>query len=324
MSGTPAAETLAAPSLGEFRQERSAASRAWRWLWRFMRTKRAGAFGLVISVLIVLIGILAPWIAPYGKDEIFNEPNPKYDINSFEPEALNPTILARLDTPSWDHPFGTDDKGRDLLTRVLLGARLSLQVGLASAALATIIGSAIGIVSGYFGGIIDLVVQRIVDAMIAIPSLVMLLLLVQVAEPSLGITIFALSVLGTFGASRVVRSATLGVRNDVYIQAARVVGASPLRIMFRHVLPNIVAPIIVIFTISIGANILAESGLSFLNLGVQGPSWGQMVNIGRTFIDTKPAMSLIAGGALTLTVLAFNLLGDALRDVLDPRQRGSR
>jgi peptide/nickel transport system permease protein len=299
--------------------------RAAAGLGRFCIAKKVGAFGLFLSVFFIVLALVGPAIVPYNKDEVFNKPNPNYDINSFSADALSPTILARLDAPSLSHPFGTDDKGRDLLTRVILGARVSMQVGILAAGFATILGCIIGMVSGYFGGIVDMLVQRMVDAMIAIPGLVFLLLLVQVvSQPSLQITIIALTVLGVFGASRVVRSATLVVRNDVYIDAARVLGAGPIRIMTRHVLPNIVAPIIVIFTISIGANILAEAGLAFLNLGVPGPSWGQMVNQGRTNLDTKPMMSLVSGGAITLTVLGFNLLGDALRDVLDPRQRGSK
>jgi peptide/nickel transport system permease protein len=322
MTDTPTSTSaLATGSPLELRASQPAWRVTLRWLGWFYRRKRAGAFGATVAFAIVIIGLTGPWWVPYGKDDVFNEPNPKYDVNSFESDALSPTVLSRLSGPSWDHPFGTDDKGRDLFTRVVLGARLSLQVGLAASALATVFGTLIGLSSGYAGGLVDLVIQRFVDAMIAVPSLVFLLLLVQVAEPSLSITIIALTVLGTFGASRVVRAAVLSVTNESYVEAARVIGASPIRIMLQHVLPNTAAPIIVIFTISIGANILAESGLSFLNLGVQGPSWGGMVNTGRTFVSDKPAMSLIAGGALTLTVLSFNLFGDALRDIFDPRQR---
>jgi len=295
--------------------------RAWRAFSWFCRTKKVGAFGLALTLAMVVVAIIGPAIVPYDKDETFETANPKYNPASFDREALNPTILSRLDGPSADHLLGTDDKGRDLLTRIILGARLSLEVGIAASALATVIGAAIGIISGYLGGLVDLVVQRIVDAMIAIPGTLFLLLLLQTSEPSKTTTIAALTVLGIFGASRVMRSAVLGVRNEAYIQAAQVVGASALRTMVRHVLPNVVAPLLVIFTIQIGGNILAEAGLAFLGLGVPGPSWGQMVSTGRTFIDTKPLMSVFAGGAITLTVLGLNLLGDALRDVFDPRQR---
>ncbi|HJP41569.1 MAG TPA: ABC transporter permease [Dehalococcoidia bacterium] len=297
-----------------------------RWmlaLGRFMRDKKAGGFSLVIVVTMSVLAVFGDALAPYGRDETFRGENPHYDINSLKPEAMNPTILSRLNSPSWNHPLGTDDRGRDLLSRLMMGAQLAMTVGVVSALIATGIGSTMGIISGYFGGWFDLVVQRLVDAMIAIPGLLILLMLVQITEPSMRTTILALSFGGIWGASRVVRSAALVERGAVHVEAARTVGAGPVRIMARHVFPNILSPIVVIFTISIGGNILAESGLAFLNLGVPGPSWGQMVNLGRTHLDTKPIMSIMAGGAITVTVLAFNLLGDAIRDVTDPRQRGA-
>jgi peptide/nickel transport system permease protein len=301
-------------------------SRARRW-WHsftwFCRKKKAGAVGLFITLFMVFLAIFGPWITPYGKDEVFESPNPNYDINSFEPEALNPTILARLEGPSWEHWLGTDDKGRDMLTRIILGARPAMEVGVAASALATIFGAAIGIFSAYRAGWVDLVTQRIVDGMIAIPSILFLLLLLQTSEPSKSTTIIALSVLGTFGASRVIRASALSVRNEVYIMAARTVGAGQFRIMSLHVLPNVVATLLVIFTIQIGGNILAAASLEFLGFGVPGPSWGAMVSTGRQFLDSEPLMSILAGGAIMLTVLGLNLLGDALRDVFDPRQRGT-
>jgi peptide/nickel transport system permease protein len=305
----------------EWQIQRPRAVRMWRTFARFCRTKKVGAFGLVLTTIMVVLAIIGPWIVPYDKDQTFDRPNPKFDINSFDREALSPTVLDRLNNPSWDHLLGTDDKGRDMLTRIILGARLSLQVGIAASALATIIGAALGIFSGYVGGLVDLLIQRIVDAMIAIPGTLFLLLLLQTSEPSKSVTIGALTVLGVFGTSRLMRSAVLSIRNEVYIQAARSVGAPAPRIMVRHVLPNVVAPLLVVFTIQIGGNILAESGLAFLGLGIPGPSWGQMVATSRTFVDSKPLMSVFAGGAITLTVLGLNLLGDALRDAFDPRQR---
>ncbi|MFN0096632.1 MAG: ABC transporter permease [Dehalococcoidia bacterium] len=303
---------------------RSFPARFWKSFRRFCTQKKVGAFGLAITLFIVVIAVIGPAIVPYDKDQTFDRPNPKFDINSFDREALSPTTLDRLSGPSADHWLGTDDKGRDMLTRIILGARLSLQVGIAASALATILGATIGIVSGYVGGLFDLLVQRLVDAAIAIPGTLFLLLLLQTSQPSKTTTISALTVLGIFGASRLVRSAVLAIRNDVYIQAARSVGASAPRIMVRHVLPNVAAPLLVVFTIQIGGNILAESGLAFLGLGVPGPSWGQMVATSRTFVDSKPLMSIFAGGAITLTVLGLNLLGDALRDWFDPRQRGAK
>ena len=290
---------------------------------RFVRQKKVGAMGLGMAIIFLVLGVLGPYMTPYDKDEAFSEVNPNYDRSSTDPEKISPTTLLRLSNPTWAHPLGTDDKGRDLLTRLLVGARRALYFGFASAALATMIGAVIGIASGYFGGLVDLILQRLVDAMIAIPGLIFLLLLIQIGEVTLFRVILALSILGSFGAARVVRSAALATRNEVYVEAARVVGASHLRIVARHLLPNVAAPIIVIFSISVGTAILAEAGLSFLNLGAPGPSWGKMVAQGRLTFDSQPVMSIVGGGAITFTVAAFNLLGDAMRDVLDPRQRGT-
>ena len=196
-------------------------------------------------------------------------------------------------------------------------------LGFGAAAIATVFGAILGVISGYFGGLIDLITQRLVDSFIAFPPLLFLLLLLQTGEPTLLRTVIALSFLNIFGVSRVVRSATLAVRNDVYVEAARVVGAQPPRIIFRHVLPNVFAPIIIIFSTTIGGAILAEATLAFLGLAPPGPSWGSMVNNGRQFFGSEPILVAVGGGALTLTVLAFNIFGDALRDVLDPRLRGA-
>ena len=311
---------VAWPRLG---QESSRVTRGTRAFWQFCRQKKVGAASLLLVVVIVLIGFVGPSVMPYGKDQLFTEPNPKYDPNSLARDALSPTTLLRLENPSWEHPFGTDDVGRDLLTRVVHGTTRSLQFGFGSAILATILGATIGIVSGYFAGWFDLIFQRIVDAMIAIPSLLFLLLLIQTGPTTVPRVIVALAFLGSFGVSRVVRAATLAIRSEVYIESARVVGASSLRIIVRHIVPNVAAPVIVIFSIIVGTAILAEAGLAFLNLGAPGPSWGKMVSIGRANFDSKPMMSIVGGGAITITVLAFNLFGDSLRDVLDPKLRGS-
>ena len=302
---------------------RSRSARALTAFGRFVRQKKVGALGLGMAIIFLAVGVLGPYVTPYGRDQVFVEVNPNYDRGSTDRDKISPTTLLRLSSPSWKHLLGTDDKGRDLLTRLLVGARRALYFGFASAALATMIGSVIGITSGYFGGLVDLVLQRLVDAMIAIPGLIFLLLLIQIGEVTLLRVILALSILGSFGAARVVRSAALATRNEVYVEAARAVGASHLRIGTRHILPNIAAPIIVIFSISVGTAILAEAGLSFLNLGAPGPSWGKMVAQGRLTFDSQPVMSIVGGGAITFTVAAFNLLGDAMRDVLDPRQRGT-
>ena len=315
----------ASPGLGGFAppDERSRPVQMLQAGGRFFVQKKAGGVSFVIAAIILVLGIIGPWIAPYGKDEPIQIENPTYDINSDNPDDWNPIILRDLANPSWDHLLGTDEKGRDLLTRVLHGARRSMLLGFGAAAIATIFGAVLGVVSGYFGGVVDLIGQRLVDAFIAFPPLLFLLLLLQTGEASLPRTIIALSFLNIFGVSRVVRSATLAVRNDVYIEAARVIGVRPPRIIFRHVLPNVFAPIIIIFSTTIGGAILAEATLAFLGLAPPGPSWGSMVNNGRQFFGSEPILVAVGGGALTLTVLAFNIFGDALRDVLDPRLRGA-
>ena len=308
---------------GERPVDRSLLVRALANIWDFMRRRKVGGIALIFVVIIIFLGVVGPYVTPYDKDESFQHENPNYDPDSLKEDEMSPFTALRLTNPSGSHLLGTDHLARDLFTRVLFGAQRSLIFGFGAASISTILGAVLGIVSAYFGGKLDLVLQRVVDAMIAIPGFLFLLLLVQTGETTILRVLLALSVLGAFGVSRVVRGATLAVRNDVYIEASRVVGASSIRILFRHIFPNVSAPIIVIFSVTIGSSILAEAGLAFLNLGSPGPSWGTMVNVGRQFFDSKPILSLVGGGALTITVLAFNLLGDALRDALDPRLRGS-
>ncbi len=288
---------------------------------RLIRYDVPGAVAFVVIVVTLLVVALGTTLSPYTKDQIFTQPNPDYDPKSSAPEALNETRTAFLAGPSGDHWLGTDTRGRDLLTRLIHGSRISVPIGVGAAFFGCIVGSIIGLISGLAGGKFDLVLQRFVDAMIAFPPLVLLLLIVQVGERSFVLTMVALSILVTFSASRVIRAATMRTRSEMFIEAARSVGASRLRIIVRHLFPNVIDPIIVIFSISIGANILAEASLAFLNLSVPGPSWGQIVNEGRAFLDSKPMMSISAGVAITVVVLSFNVLGDATRDWLDPRQR---
>ncbi len=281
---------------------------------------RVGLLGIIGAVIVVLVGVTAlagPGLVPYGKDDVVW-------IDIPVEERVSPSAVRRLAIlagPSLEHPLGTDSLGRDLMTRVIHGSRIALMVGFFAAAIGTAAGTVIGVASGYFGGIVDIAMQRVVDSIIAMPGIVILLLFTQVGERNLTLTVSALGFLGTFSAARVLRAATLSVRGEVYMEAARSTGASDLRMMFRHILPNIVAPIVIIFSISVGTNILAESGLAFLNLSVPGPSWGNMVSEGRAFLDSKPMMSMAAGGAITLTVLGFNLLGDGIRDGFDPTRR---
>lgn len=224
------------------------------------------------------------------------------------------SLGGRLDSPNREFLFGTDQIGRDVFARVLQGAVISLYVGFLATGLAGGLGSAVGLLSGFAGGWLDLVIQRVVDALLSIPGLVLALFFAAVFDPS------------TPAVSRVIRSAVLAAKENVYVEAARTIGATPLRIMVRHVLPNVTAPILIMMSTLLGAAILIEASLAFLGMGAQepDPSWGVMLRSARQFMEVAPWLVLAPGAAISLTVLAFNLLGDRIRDVLDPRLRGSR
>jgi len=274
---------------------------------RLFREKPMGAAAGLVFLLFLLCGILADQLAPYG----FNQINP----------------LERLKPPSWTHPFGTDNLGRDLLSRCLYGARLSVIIGLSAAFLATVISVVIGTLTGYIGGRFDLVGQRFVDAYMSFPELVILIAVVSVVGPGMLQIIGVLSLVFGIAGSRIIRSAVVSVRENMYVHAAQSIGASTGRILWRHILPNIMPPVIVLFTTRVGAVILVESGLSFLGLGVPppAPTWGGLLSgSGRTYMFQGPWLALAPGLCLTIVVYATNLFGDALRDLLDPRMRGTR
>jgi peptide/nickel transport system permease protein len=276
----------------------------WSRLWR---DKPLGFAGAMVLLFFLACGVLADVIAPHG----FNEIAP----------------LDRMQPPSLAHWFGTDNVGRDVLSRCLYGAQLSVIIGLSAAVLATLISALIGIVSGYFGGKVDLVVQRFVDSWMIFPDLVVLIVVVSVLGPGMPQIIGILGLgLGISG-SRIVRSAVVSVREHMYVHAAQSIGAGSPRILWRHILPNVMPPIIVLLTTRVGTAILAESGLSFLGLGVPppAPTWGSMLSgSGRTYMFEGPWLVLAPGLCLTLVVYATNVFGDALRDLLDPRMRGAR
>jgi peptide/nickel transport system permease protein len=275
-------------------------------VWRFCRRKPLGAAGGLIVVGLVLLALFADRIAPYDFDE---------------------TIAgARMRPPSARFWMGTDNLGRDVWTRVVFGARVSMTVGFGAVLLGTALATLIGVTSGYFAGGYDSVVQRVVDAWQAFPFLIIVLSLMAVLGPGRLNVILALGVAGAAGASRVIRSATVGVVSNAYVEGARALGCGHLRILARHVLPNVAAPIIILATIGLGSAILAESALSFLGFGVPPPypSWGGMLSgSGRSYMYQAPWMALWPGAAISLAVYGFNMLGDALRDVLDPRLRGT-
>jgi len=278
-----------------------------RFLGRLFREKPLGAAGGVVFLLFLFCGVFADVLAPYG-------------INQISP-------INRLKAPSWQFPFGTDNLGRDMLSRCLYGAQLSVIIGFCAAGLATLISVIVGIVTGYLGGKVDLITQRFVDAWQSFPDLIVLIVVVSVVGPGMPQIIVTLGLLLGIGGSRIIRSAVVSVRENMYVHAAQSIGASTPRILWRHILPNVLPPIIVLFTTRVGAVILIESALSFLGLGVPppAPTWGGMLSgSGRTFMFQGPWLALAPGLCLTIVVYATNMFGDALRDLLDPRMRGSR
>jgi len=276
-------------------------------LWQFARSKPLGAVCGTLIALVVLIAVFAPALAP--KD------------------PLQTSLIDSLRPPSAEHPFGTDRNGRDMLSRIIYGARISLGIGLGAVALGVTLGAVVGLVSGFFGGAVDMVLQRVVDTVQAFPTIVLAMAIVAAVGISYRNVIIAIGITIAPGTARVVRSAVLTVRENQYIDAARALGAADLRIMLRHILPNVAAPIIVLTTVVIGQAIISEATLSFLGLGVQEPrpSWGGMLGgNAQRYIEEAPWLVIFPGLALALVVFAFNMFGDALRDVLDPRLRGSR
>ena len=277
-----------------------------RGLWRFCRRKPLGAIGGILVLGMIVLALFAPWIAPHSYDDSIRG--------------------ARMKPPGAQFWMGTDNLSRDIWSRVVYGARVSITVGFGAVLLGNALATAIGITSGYFGGKYDMAVQRVVDAWQSFPFLVVILSLMAVLGPGMLNVILALGILGAAAASRVIRGATISVLQNAYIEAARAMGAGHLRIMLRHVLPNVAATIIILATIGLGGAILAESALSFLGFGVPPPypSWGAMLSgSGRSYMYRAPWMAIWPGTAISLAVFGFNMLGDALRDVLDPRLRGA-
>jgi peptide/nickel transport system permease protein len=270
----------------------------------FARRKPLGALGAVIIAALILTA-LAPGL-----------------ITSRDPVAFDG--LHRLKAPSSVRILGTDQNGRDEFSRIVHGARTSVSISFGAIAISVVLATAIGTISGYFGGVVDAVMQRFVDAALAFPYLVVLITLVAVLGPGLVQIIVALGLISCFGMSRVIRSVVLGITAQPYIEAARVLGASPLRIMIRHVILNVLPIVIISASVSMGGLVLAEAGLSFLGFGVPPPtpSWGSMLSIeGRAYMEQAPWLAIAPGVAIASIVFAFNMLGDALRDTLDPRLR---
>jgi peptide/nickel transport system permease protein len=272
---------------------------------RVLETRLVGT-GLVISAIVVFCALFAPLISPY-------DPNLQ-------------DYAALTEAPSLAHPLGTDDIGRDVLSRVIYGSRISLEVGAITVAISLTVGVTLGLVSGYVGGWVDDVIMRVVDAIQAFPGLILALAIAAALGPSIGNVMIAIGVVAAPGIARLTRGQALSMRERDFVAAARVVGVSPLAIMFRHIWPNVTAPIIVQATLLMASAILTEAGLSFLGVGVQPPtpSWGSMLQTGRQYLEVAPWISLAPGTAIFFTVLAFNFVGDGLRRALDPRLSSRR
>ncbi len=269
-----------------------------------LRNKLA-LFALAVLVLVVLAALLGRTLAPYGINDV--------------------DVEARLQGPSNDHPFGTDELGRDVFSRVLAGAIVSLKVGLVAVGIALVAGVAAGLLAGFYGRFIDDAIMRFMDILFAFPAILMAIAVLAILGPGTTNAMVAIGIVYTPIFARITRASVLSVREEVYVRAARSSGASDARLMWRHVLPNVLAPIIVQTSVSLAFAILSEAALSFIGLGTQPPepSWGRMLSDARGFLEQAWWMSFFPGFAIFVTVLAFNVLGDALRDVLDPRQRSA-
>jgi len=275
-----------------------------RSLWTVMKRKPLGMISASLILILVLTAIFANVLAPY------------------DPLAAQPEI--RLAPPSWAHPFGTDDIGRDVLSRVIFGSRISLWVGLLAVGIGTSVGMVVGLVSGYWEGRLDLILQRIMDALMTIPGLILALAIVSVLRPSTTNAMLAIAMVIIPGNSRVVRGAVLSAKQNRFVEAAQAIGCRDYRIIASHILPNVTAPILILASIWLGNAILIEASLSFLGVGTQppDPSWGLMLSsTGRAFMEQAPWLAVFPGAAISLAVFGFNLFGDTLRDAWDPKLR---
>jgi peptide/nickel transport system permease protein len=270
-------------------------------IWRRFKKNPLSVAGLVVILLLASIALLAPLISPY------------------EPTKID--VYNVLSPPSAAHPFGTDELGRDLLSRMIWGSRASLKVGFIAVGIAISIGTILGAIAGYYGGKIDAVLMRFVDIMLAFPTFFLILAVIAIVEPSISTIMIIIGLTGWMDVARLVRAEFLTLKERDFIFAARAIGASDFRLIFRHIIPNALSPVFVAATFGIAGAILVESGLSFLGLGVQPPepSWGNILTSGKDNITVAWWLSLFPGIAILITVLSYNLVGEGLRDALDPR-----
>jgi len=278
----------------------------WLLIWRNFRQHKLAILGSVILLVLFAMAIFAPVLAPYDPDEM----DIKYSRGAPQP----PTI---------EHPFGTDEFGRDYMSRTIYGAQISLSVGFVSVGISLVLGILAGVLAGYFGGHIDSTLMRIVDVLLSLPSLLVIMMVNSYLEPSIFNTMLAIGLFSWMGVARLVRGQFLSIREEEFVLAARCIGVGPVRMILRHLLPSSMAVLTVAATIGIASAILTESGLSFLGFGIQPPtsSWGSMLQSAQTFMRTSWWISFFPGLCIALAVLSFNFVGDGLRDSLDPKLR---
>jgi peptide/nickel transport system permease protein len=272
---------------------------------RVLSSRGVVVFGTIVIIALIIVAIFAPWIAPY---------------DPYEPDYNN-TLLQ----PTKEHLLGTDTIGRDTLSRIIFGARTSLVIGIITVSCASAIGMILGLIAGYFGGWIYIIIMRFIDALMSFPMILLALVVAALLGGGIKNVIIALSIGLTPGYTRLMCGQALSVKENEYIIAGRALGAGNLRIMFRHIVPNCFSPLIVVMSMMLGTTILAEAGLSFLGIGIVPPTaaWGSMINSGRQYLLTRPILSFAPGFVIMLVVLSFNMVGDGLRDALDPRLRGT-
>ncbi|GAB6099254.1 ABC transporter permease [Halanaerocella petrolearia] len=279
----------------------------WKDAWGRLKRNKLAMFGLGVTITLIIVAIFAPWIAPYS---------PYYS-----PVMEDGKVELSMQGPSLAHPFGTDKLGRDIFSRIIYGARISLMVGFVTQVIALVIGITLGAVAGYYGGVVDDIISYLIQVFLAFPFLLFAIAIMAVfQDPGVDKVFIALGLVSWPGLARIVRGQVMSLKEEEYIEAAQALGASDFRIIFKHLIPNCLAPIIVTVTLGVASAILAEAGLSFLGLGSQppNPSWGLMLSTGKSYLRSEPRMMLFPGGAIMLTVLGFNLFGDGLRDALDP------
>lgn len=272
-------------------------------LRRMIRANKLSLVSLIVIFLLILFSILAPWLTPYGEADM--------------------DLMHRLSPPSAEHLLGTDEAGRDVLTRLLYGSRVSLMVGIVPTLLSMVIGAVLGVTAGYLGGAVDSIIMRLADIVLAFPSMLLAMVIMYTLGDGLFNVFLTLTLMNWGTVARIARAETLKLKTIDYVEAARSIGMSKGRIIMRHILPNCIPTLIVLFTLNVPSAILTESALSFLGLGIQPPSasWGLMVNTGRQYLFNAPWLSFAPSGAIMLAVLSFNFLGDGLRDAIDPRMR---